>query len=264
MGFFDSLAANPSGSGIYGLGGQEKPDYGSAMSMNMELRRRDMNDFMKKANFMSDLSMKQNRLQSIYGTNPMASGASSSNVSGGQPMNTFFREDPDRITPLQRETMNLKREDLGIDRSRIAQTSRLGSEKLALDKEGHALDVKKNQQIFDTKQANMERKFDEANKRLALAQDQLNQRANDSNARIELQRAQQEATTARHALDISRKDTQLEETRRMHQAQIDDILARRDQSSNVVQESEANPEGTKKVVTTKKGSKKPGDSLGIR
>src|SRR5260370_12448799 len=63
--FMDNLGANPSGSGIYG---QPKEDSeGDMLSVVNKLKDREMQDFQTKANFMSDLSLRQEaRMRSLY------------------------------------------------------------------------------------------------------------------------------------------------------------------------------------------------------
>jgi hypothetical protein len=268
MGFFDSLAANPGGSGIYGSTGAKEPDFGVAMNIDAEMRRRKLNDIAGKQKLDFDMQVKQNRLNSIYGDNPVASAnnfqmAQNNQGRGGVPLSL----DPDRITPFQREGLDLKREDLANDRSKIALTSRMGQERTDLGEEKHKLDVEKNKNIFETKQSDMQRKHDEAQDRLKLAQDALEQKGNNANTQAELHRAQIDASNARHELDLHRRDSQLEETKRLHDAQIAAMQEKLDQAANTSQTAElaTTPEGnTRRTINTKKGSKKPGDSLGIR
>lgn len=272
MGFFDSLAANPTGSGIYGNTGAKSPDFGTALSIDEEMRRRNKNDMMQNANFMSNLQVRQNRMNSIYGTNPMAPGMGQPGGPTGMvtglnnpQMQTVFKEDPDRITPIQRERLNISREDLANDRAKIGVTSRLGEERLKDADAKHDLDVKKNQNIFDTKQADLQRKHDEAQQKLELAQRQFEQRSGDANAKNDFLKAKMEADAARHQLESAQKDRTLEETKRLHDAQIAKMQEQSDQAGNTEQTTELNPEGTKRTVSTKRGSGgSKNDPAGIR
>lgn len=258
MGFWDSLNRNPSGSGIYDSGGGGGGFTAEDLFANdAELRRRDMNDFRQKNQFMADLSNRQPNARNVF--NP--EGGMKQATAG---MNTYLKEDPDRITPFQQAGLNLKKEDLGIDRAKLAQSGKLGEEKLALSEKGHELDVKKNQQIFDTKHADMQRKSDEANSKLDLAERQLQSRQGDAMALAARHKAELDARTAQHELDNYRKDQALADTQKKHEAEIAAMNERLRQSRGSKTKTSLNAEGTEKTVETTKGDNQDEDDpLGI-
>lgn len=254
MGFFDEIINSPNNSGIYGSGRSRTMDLGGVLSADSELRRRDMNDFKNKNQFMSDLSLRQNRLGNVFNTQ----------TEQQKPMNVVFKDDS--ITPFQKAQLDIKKDDNTIDRAKLAQTSKLGEEKLDLAKAGHELDVKKNQNIYDTKHAEMQRKVDESNNRLGLAYDQLQNKQNDANSQINYHKAQMDALKAQHELDNHRRDSAAEETKRMHDAQIQALQDRIDQTGNTETTTELDESGKKRTVKVKKGTPKidKNDPLGIR
>src|ERR1700680_1543825 len=110
MTFMANLAANPSGS-VYGQPGPENQD---ALGIVNQLKDREMRDFQNKANFMSDLSLKQDRLKQLF--NPeTASGIPGSNApsangpasGGGMQQNQNVQmgkteQDPSQLNAAQR------------------------------------------------------------------------------------------------------------------------------------------------------------------
>lgn len=250
MGFMDSVRASAGSGGIWN-GGVPNTDYDSRdMSMDEEMRRRDMNDFMKKNQFMHDLTNRQPRMQNLFNPNEQQQ----------KPMDVVFKEDPNKITPLEQENLNVKKEGNLIDRAKIAQSGKIGEERVGLEKQKHELDVQKNSNIYETKQKDMQRKADEANSRLDLAERTLQSKQGDTDATLKFHQAQMDATKAQHALELHQKESQLEEAKRVHDAAMADKKTRTDQAGSTEQTTNVDESGKQKVVTTKKGtqSKKVG------
>ena len=271
MGFFDSLMENPSGSGIYGNTGPRNMsnDIGLALSARKKMREDDENEGYRKANFMSDLSTRQNRMNSIYGTNPMASGNTPpistglANPTGG--MNTVFKEDADRITPQQREAFSIKREDLANDRAKIGATNALARTRLGLDRDKYDLDVQKNENIYNTKQADLTRKHSEATARLALAEKALTEKKDDAGAQLEFHKSKAAADEARHQLEMSQKDAQLESLNKFRNDTLEEQRKKREGGQQSVTEAERDEQGNvTKTKTTKGAAFDPNDPFGIR
>ena len=162
------------------------------------------------------------------------------------------------MTDFQKASLSLDRDKLNsgnsIDKEKLALAKSTGEDKLALQKGALELNELKNDQIYQTKIKDMERKAEEANAKLELAQQQLQGRENNTTATMAYRQAQLEAVNARHELDLAQRDAALEESKRLHDAQIADMKARLDAAGNTTQTTEVNDEGTKKTVTTKKGS----------
>jgi hypothetical protein len=253
MGFFDRLQSNPGGSSIYGNPGPADLDYTTPLSVDQRLRERDMNDYMKKANFMSDLSLRQNRLRQVYG-------GENQNPSAG--MNTVFKDNS--IPPLQMAKLKDEQTKTGIAGRKADTAAALGEEKINLGQEKQDLDTKKNQNIYDTKQADLQRKHDEAQAKLGLAEKALQNKQNDAKTLSDYHDAQMKAAAARHDLEMSQKDKQhqasLDEMKRLHDAQIANMKG----NQNVTTEEDTNAEGTKRTKKTTKGSQnQDNDPLGI-
>lgn len=257
MGFLDSVRRS-SGSSVYNDNPMENDSdfFNREMSMDEELRRRDMNDFRQKNQFMSELSNRQPRMQQLF--NPTPSRDMKAPTEG---MDVVFKDNA--ITPFQKAGLDLKGEDTRIDRAKLGNDTRrvnlaekMGEEKLDLEGKKHELNVEKNKNIFETKQADLQRKVDEAANKLDLADRQLALKKDDSAATVARHKAELDATNARHALEMHQKENALAEATRLHDAQIADAKKKTEQSAESETTTELNADGTKKTVKTQKGAKK--------
>lgn len=264
MGFFDTLVANPSGgrSSVYNPGGGSSYDASDALAIKKQRDLMDMENEQKMANFGSELSLRQGRLRQLY-ADPNRGYGTPGNPSG-QP-NVVFKDNNPDITPLQNATLDVQKErfkdergDRAFAQDQAAKRTNIASGNLELEK-------KKNQQIFDTKQADLERKATEAANREQLARDQMKGRENDA-ARIAAHRdAALAATNAQHELDMHRKDAQMEESKREFQQKMDEATKKREQGEETTTSTEITDDQGKKTTTTKRGRQNSGnDPLGIR
>jgi len=275
MGFLDELKkAQQGNSSIYGAVAPDNDNHiADILSARQSMQRDDLNTFKNKANFMSDLSLRQNRMKSIYdlegASQPPANGLFGMNngmtSNNGQPMNTVLREDPDHITPFQREGLSIRKDDNAIDRSRVEQQGRLGSERLSIQDAQQKLNQQKSDQIKLQKENELAAKIVDSEGRLAFAQKRLEQNANDTAARMELIKAKQDADAAKFELVSHQKDKQQEELNNYRAAQ----LAGKNRPIESETTTEVNPDGTKKTVKTRKGpiseeEDNSNDPLGIR
>lgn len=243
----DRLAANPQGSGIYGMGGEQRPQYGEAMNLFNQVRDRDMQDFRDKANFMADLSMRQEMQRRRFPPEAMNNANE-----GGQPQNVVFH-DPNQMTGYQKGELGIRQQQVGLEGQRLSQQGQLGQQAVDIRQQQADLQEKKNQQIHEQKQADLQRKIDDANKRYAQAKDALESRAKTAEDRIKAQQDIQKAAEERYKLELEQKQSQFDESKRVHDAQIAKMQedAKR---GNKTTTTEINPEGTKRKVTTKTGS----------
>jgi hypothetical protein len=275
MGFFDSLMQNPRGSGIYGDNGPSNlsNELGTFMSVRKKQREDDENQGYRQANFQADLSNRMNRMNSIYGDNPMSPGMGKPGGPTGlvtglnnPQMQTEYKENPGTINPLQRETLNLKKEDLANDREKIRATTALAKTRLGLSSDRLDLDTEKNQNIYDTKQADLQRKKDEADARLKLSEGQLKQKTNDAATQIQWHKDKMAADEARHQLEMAQKDAQLSSLQRYRDQQIEAQRRRGDLSEESTTTAERDDQGNVTKSTTKKGGSKTSDEdpFGIR
>lgn len=218
MGFFDSLAANPRGSSVYGGPGGSTYNENDALEFKKNKDQQDMETAQKMANFNSNLQLRQERLRNLY-ANPTAQYGTP-----GQPNpqpNVVFKDNNPDITPLQGAQLDVQKErfadergDRAFAQGQAAQRTNIAAGQLDLDK-------KKNQQIFDTKQADLERKATDAANRESIAWQTLQNRKDDAAAQRAHADAKDKATEARHALEISRKDAALEQQRQQFQDKYD-------------------------------------------
>jgi hypothetical protein len=247
MSFMDSLAANPSGSsGIYGQGSRDNSgDQTSALWLVNSLKDREMNDFKDKANFMSDLSLKQDRLRRIYDQQD-------SQQQG--PQNTVMAKDPNQMTGYEKGELGIRQQQLGLESAKLAQTGKMGEERIGIQRDQEKLNALKNQNIYDTKMADMERKANEATARMGQAHDALQANVNDHKAHLEFLKAKQEADDARHALERAQVDAKHAETKKKDDATIAALNKRVKDAEHTKVETNVNPDGTKKTVETTRGS----------
>lgn len=241
----DSLTANPSGS-IYnnnsGGGGDD------VLGLVNQLKDREMMDFQNKANFMSDLSLRQEaRMRSLF--DPTGQGSQ-----GGQPKNVVFQQDPNQITPFQKEELGIRREGLGLDRQRLAQQGKLGQEAIDVRGAQEKLNEQKNANIHEQKTADMQRKIDEANTKFGLAQQELDRKTKAGEDTLQSHKDLAAAIEERHKLELAHKDLQFEESKRLHDAQIKKMEEDTKSRSSSTTTTEVNPEGTKRTTTTERGT----------
>lgn len=161
-----------------------------------------------------------------------------------QPMNTVFQQD---ITPYQAASLKLEKE-------RINQTGQLGTERLNIQQQAQQLNELKNQQIYETKLIETERKVTDSENRLKLAYDQLAARQGDAKAQLEFRESQVAAINARHALDIARKDYALEEQKRVNESLIAAREAAIEAGKGSTTKTVLNEEGTERTTTVTRGT----------
>jgi len=250
MGFFDQLAANPGNSGVYGSQNPERPDPMMALQIVNRLRDRDMNDFKEKQNFMSDLSQRQPNMRQVF--------SPTINNGGGQnqpPMDTVLKDNTQPITPFQREGLNIDKSKLGLEGQKVAQSAKFGEERISADKAKQDLDTLKNKQIYDTKQADMQRKVEESQAKLELAQKTLEQKGQTAEGVSKFKDAQLEAIKAQRELDNNRHDAAAEEATRLHDAQIAAMQGKTENSNRSdITTTSLSPDQQTKTVTKSKGS----------
>jgi len=202
-------------------------------------RNRDVSDHQVNANFDSDLSLKHDYLRSRMTPEAL-----------GIPQNVVYNPpaSEEGISPLDKAK-------LGLEGKRIDQTGKLADAELGLKDREFKLDKLKNDQIYGPKTADMERKTNEANQRLQLAYDQLQARQGDSAATSEYHRAQIDAANARHALEMTQKEADLTESKRLHDAQIKDIHDKAAQAGVTIETTGISDDGNIKTTVTRKGER---------
>src|SRR5271167_3480562 len=117
MSFMQSLAANPSGSaGVYGQPSQPN----DTLALVNQIKDREKADFKDKANFMADLSLKQDRLRRLY--DPQQSQQMQqpqSNQSPGQQQDMLNKMDPSSAVnnpnALQKTELGIKQQQANTE-----------------------------------------------------------------------------------------------------------------------------------------------------
>src|SRR5271170_1324381 len=112
--FMNSLAANPGNSGIYGQPGAADTD--KTLAIVNKMKDREKADFKDKANFMADLSNKQDRIRALYNPQQQQS------PGNPQPINNAAAppiRDPNALTAAQSG-------ELGIKQQQLNQQGRMG------------------------------------------------------------------------------------------------------------------------------------------
>lgn len=165
------------------------------------------------------------------------------------------------MSEYQKANLGLEREKMGtntlLEREKLAQSKNIGEERLKLQEGTLELNKLKNEQIYETKIKEMERKTEESESKLKLAQDALVGKEKSADALAAHREALIEATNARHALDLARRDAELAQKTAYQEAQIADMQKKLDAASNVTQTTAVNDDGTEKTVTTQRGSTTP-------
>src|SRR5437016_3421628 len=200
MGFLDSLRQNnkvlgtPAG-GTYG----NEMYYGQPPIRNTggdidivglmnEARNRDLHDFAAKTRITGDEAIRQENYKRMYDPDRFSTG-------GAAPtQNTVYQRPPSELQQIG--PLDLAK--LGLEKEKIETAGGIDKAELGLKTKGYELDKLKNEQIYGTKQAEMERKADETNKRLQLAYDQLQAKQGDASSTAAYHQAQIDATNARH------------------------------------------------------------------
>ena len=239
--FTQNLASNPS-SGIYGsIAPSQPPD---VLNLFNKVRDRDLNDFYKKADFMSNLSLKQDRLKRIYDQQDNQT----------QPMNTVLGRDPNTMSPYEKGELSIRQQQIGQEGQRLAQQGKLGQEALDIKQQQEKLNQQKSDQIHEQKMADMQRKIDESNQRIQLAQQALQQKTDNAEAQLAAHKELAAAMEERHKLELAQKQAQFDKTSAQHQQTIDALNKRLQQQSRTRTTTQINPEGTERTTTTERGN----------
>lgn len=257
--FMQSLSSNPSGTGVYGATPQQSDQ--DVLGIVNRIKDRDMMDFQEKANFMSDLTLRQNRLQKLYGgdsidpaTAPIGGSPQDSQGQPGvqQPQNTVLDKSQE-ITPYQQGQLGIDRAKLQQEQQKIGQSEEATTIKSAQEK----LNQQKSDQINANKQAQLEDNVRKEQDNVKIAQQKLEQAGNDFATRTAAMQDYQKAMEAYHNANMERLQGNFDITSKQHQQTIDDMQKKIDQMSKTTTKTAINPEGTEKTVTTQRGNEPP-------
>lgn len=180
------------------------------------VRDRDLLDFKRRTRITGDETIRQENYRRMFDPN--------SGWMGNQPQNVVYQRPPsemDQIGPLDKAKLDL-------ERRKIDESGGINRAELGLKGKEYELDKLKNEQIYGTKQADMERKTTDANQRLQLAYDKLQQDAGNAQNIAAYRQAQVDATNARMELMQHQHETDATETKRLHDATIAKMQAEMD------------------------------------
>jgi hypothetical protein len=254
MSFIDNLAASPAG-GIYGQPGQQN-NQNDVLGIVNQLKDREMRDFQNKANFMSDLSVKQDRLKQLFSPET-ASGIPGSNAQtangpvGGPSMQQGgmnvqmgkTEQDPNQLNAAQRAEMSMKQQGMGLEQQKIAQAGKMGEERLGIQKSQEQLNAKKEGDIHENAQAKLQAKIEESNGKLEQAQAALEAKTASGDAALKEHQALKDAMTERHKLELAQGQAKLDQKDaefKVLQGQHDELIKQRGHTTETKKDAQGN------------------------
>lgn len=249
MSFMDNLAANPGGSGVYGQPAPQTDN--DVLSVVNKLKDREMTDFQRKANFMSDLSLRQEARQRMMFPPEQT-------PQGGQ--NTIIQPDPNQMSGYQKGELDLKQKQLGqdanIDSQKLAQQGKLGQESLDLKTAQEKLNQQKSDQVNAAKGADLQRKIDDSNNKLELANKALEAKTQAGENTLQAHKDLAAATEERHKLEMENQKHEFQTKLDAQQRQFDITSGQHDQviknAGNTTQ-TKTDSTGASITTTTRKG-----------
>lgn len=242
MSFTGNLASSPNNSSIYGQPSQGgDPD---VLSLVNTMKNREMADFKEKANFMSDLSLKQDRLKKLF--DPEQS-------SGGQTQNTVMAQDPNQMTGYQKGELGIRQQEANTESQKLAQQNKFGQESQDLKTKQEALNQQKSDQINADKNKKMQDDMDQYKGKLDLAYQQLQDKNTSAEQQLELHKTIAENTEAYHKLQMAQQQDKFEKSQSDHKDAMKNMQDKLDQASHSKTTTQMNADGTKKTVETDKG-----------
>jgi hypothetical protein len=256
----ESLASNPSSSIANQPGPQQDP-----LGIVNQLKDREMRDFQTKANFMSQLSLKQDRLKQLFDPNnpdqdilgtrnitPEAQGTPPIRQSVGLTPGMSQR-DPNAMTAHETADIGIKQQGLGLEQQKMAQAGKLGEQALGVKTKQEELNAKKEQDIHDQKQNELKAKIDESGQKLTQAQAKLEAAQGNAEASLAAHKEMNVAMEERHKLELAQKESQFQRLSAQHNQVIKDLEQKNKDAKNKKVTTEVNPEGTKRTTTTSSG-----------
>jgi hypothetical protein len=177
------------------------------------MKNRNLEDLRTQASIINpNLPIRPNRIGNIFDPNAMQGQEQSA------PQNVVF----------QPSMTDFQRANLGLEERKLAQSGRLGEERLGLDRarvgiqsEAQQLNELKNQQIYETKIKDMERKAEEAESKMAFAERQLQSNENNRMMQDQFRRAQLDALNARNELALAQKESEFAATNKIAQERLE-------------------------------------------
>jgi len=171
-----------------------------------------------------------------------------------QGMNTVMAHDPSQMTAFQKGELGVRQQGMNLESQRLAQSGRMGEERLGIQRSQEKLNEEKNKGIHEQKLADMQRKMEDSTKKFELAQAELDRKTKAGEDTIQAHKDLAAAVEERHKHELAQKDLVFEESKRVHDAAIKKMEEDSKNRSESETTTEVNPEGTKRTTTTKRGS----------
>ena len=258
-----SLSNNPGGS-IAGQPGTP-PD---PLDLVNKIKNREKQDFQDKANFMSDLSIKQDRLRKIYGLDgsqqQQQQPQQQQDPGGANALhNAMNRMDPSQAPgAAQKAELGIRQQQANTESQRVNQQGQMGQQAQDTRTKQEQLNQQKSDQIHQQKQAELQAKIDEAGGKLTQAQAALSAKNTNVEQQLQAHKDLAAAMEERHKLELAQKDHQFQQLSDQHQQVIDNLEKSKNAPKTTT--TTANPDGTQKTVNVQSGSgATEADPLGI-
>jgi hypothetical protein len=246
-----NLASNPSGS----ISGQPGPDNTDALGIVNQLKDREMRDFQNKANFMSELSLKQDRQRMLFDPANAPKNPSLGPQSGGPQQSSGITpgSQSGQMNPQQTAEMSMRQQGMDLDKAKLAQAGKMGEERIANQTAQEKLNQQKSDQIHEQKQNELQAKITEANGKLTQAQAKLEATQGNAEATLAAHKDLAAAVEERHKLEIDNLNHRFEVTSGQHQQTIDNLTEQLKQRGNV-HEVKKDAQGNEITTDIKRGS----------
>lgn len=251
MAFTDEIGANstPNRSGIYGQPGI--PTDQDNLTIVNKLKDREMQDFKDKANFMSDLSLKQEqRMRNLFDPND----PKNMNIQDRPQVMMPSASAPGVMSEYQKGELGVRNREADLESQRIAQQGKLGQEAQDTKAAQEKLNQQKSDQIHQQKIDDLTNKQNEYKQKMDLAHEQLKNKTTNLEQQLELHKTIAENTKAYHDAQQAMNDLKFKKSESDHKDAMDAMQKKLDQASHTSTTTEIDAEGNKKTVDVKKGS----------
>lgn len=127
------------------------------------------------------------------------------------------------ITDYQKASLGQGQQEIDLNKAKFGESKKTGDEKLALQEGAAKLNELKNEQIYSTRQKELEQKATEAEAKLKLSYDQLANNHNSAEMTANYHAAQIAAQNARHEADLALAQGKAADSERVNAARIKDL-----------------------------------------
>ncbi len=175
-----------------------------------------MQDFKEKANFMSDLSLRQERMRNMYDPSKMNQ---PQQQAAPPPVNNQAMKppvDPNAMSGFQKG-------ELGIRQQQADQANKFGQESQDTKSAQEKLNQQKSDQIHEQKINELQQKTSAANEKLKVAQQGLADKTKSAAEQLQFHKDAMKAANDAHAAEKERLQLNFDKTSGQHQETIDNL-----------------------------------------